>query len=497
MRFLLVLLTGLCPLAGSILHAQTDVYDIDKEFSATQLKEDFQILRQSLETIHPAIYTYQSKEDLDRRFDQMAAAIQGPMTELEFYKLIGVLLKEIADGHTDIEASSACYEMLDASAKLFPFQVKWVEDALYITHNFSSVEEVRKGDMIKTINGKEVGPIFKQLRDYMPRDGKIVHGPNQVLARLFMDFYYFMVERPEGFDLELEAVGGDLRQIYVPAETLPSIEANIKKRYPSPKNAGNNKKPQLELELESDHAILTVRSFHPGRIKDGGQHFSKFFKQAFTKLEEAEVEHLILDLRNNGGGAAEVVRQLLSYLAEKPFRLYRQQIARTTRIPNHEHFRNNIRKIESWARKNLRKSGDHYVLIDGDSKVQKQQTPGFKGQLYVLVNERSYSATADFVGMLRSLRPVEFIGQETGGNPLRSTGGERLTLVLPHSKIRVLIPTIQFQLNVDAENQGHGLMPDHLVVPTIRDYLAKRDVEKEFARALISKRIAASASVRP
>jgi len=49
---------------------------------------------------------------------------------------------------------------------------------------------------------------------------------------------------------------------------------------------------------------------------------SEFFQESFGAIREAGTETLILDVRNNGGGADELGKLLLSYLLDKPFKYY-------------------------------------------------------------------------------------------------------------------------------------------------------------------------------
>ena len=472
-----------------LLNGQDSGYDPDRQLPVTQLQEDFDILRECLQTVHPSLYNYRSKAEMTEIFDKMSAQIEAPMTELEFYRLTGVLLRAIGDAHTDMEASKACYEALDKEWKLFPFQVKWIEGALYITHNFSSEENIERGSRIRTINGRDIEPIFKKLRAYMPRDGYNIHGPNRALSRLFMDFYYFMIERPDSFQLELERLDGTSQEAEVGALTLPQIESFIRKRYPGPKTSSSPKdRSLLRLEIKDETATLTLKSFHAGRIKEGGQHFAKFFKQAFQQINEAGVDYLILDLRNNGGGSGAVIGRLATYLLDRPFRLYKEQSLATNTIPHPQHFRANVKALERRVRKKLRRQGDRFILQgEEDLQIYQPSKDRYAGRLFILINEGSGSATGDLAGVLRQHQRAIFVGQEVSGNSVCSSGGETLPLVLPNSKVKVLIPTVRFLMDVDFGNEGHGVIPDHVVVPSIDDYLQNRDPEMVMVQKLISK----------
>ena len=84
----LLIITVLSSLPG-IIRGQSVEYDLNHQFSVSQLQEDFDILRQCLQTVHPGLYTYRSETEINRLFDSLRVEIERPMTELEFYRHIG------------------------------------------------------------------------------------------------------------------------------------------------------------------------------------------------------------------------------------------------------------------------------------------------------------------------------------------------------------------------------------------------------------------------
>src|SRR5438128_51900 len=68
--------------APSLARTQTT-----KKFEPGQLREDFQIARQSLEEGHPGIYRHTKKVELDRIFDEAEKSLNHPMDSYEFYRM--------------------------------------------------------------------------------------------------------------------------------------------------------------------------------------------------------------------------------------------------------------------------------------------------------------------------------------------------------------------------------------------------------------------------
>ena len=110
----------------------------------------------------------------------------------------------------------------------------------------------------------------------------------------------------------------------------------------------------------------------------------------------------------------------------------------------------------------------------------KPKKNSYKGPLVVLINGRTSSAAGDFSGLVKAHDRAIFIGEETGGNPYINTAGVRLTLELPHSKVRMMIPTLKYEVNIDATNDGHGMRPDYPISLSIQDIINQQDKVMEF-----------------
>jgi hypothetical protein len=85
-------------------------------------------------------------------------------------------------------------------------------------------------------------------------------------------------------------------------------------------------------------------------------------------------------------------------------------------------------------------------------------------------------------------RNVEFIGEQNGGDNSsgRGSGGQMLTIVLPHSKQKLAIPLLG-SLQHFALLAPMAKIPDHRVSPSIQDVLGGVDRELLFAQKLIAR----------
>lgn len=455
------------------------------------LKADLQLLRHNLEQVHAGLYTYTPKEKFDQLFEQLESSLTEPLTELEFYRKIGRLSKYIANQHTEIEISPACYEYVESNLGMFPFGVKYLNEELYIVKNLSGIDAISEGTRIVSINGRSVQEIFQQLRQYWSRDGKNLTSPNAQLSNTFMDYYALILGSPEHFELELKDSNEQLLKVLVPALTWTEILHYYKKRYKADYKRLMGKgrlSPLLDLKINEQIAILKLRTFHPERAADRGQEFHAFLQESFKQIREEDVKQLILDIRYNNGGSDVLVGEVLSYLLSDPFSVYKQMSTITNTIPNHENYQGDMAELEQWAQETLIPFENQYLLPNGDAtQVWEPKALNYEGELYILTNARTYSAAGDFCGIIKQHQRGQFVGEEPGGNGNCNTAGLTLTLILPNSGIRAHIPTVRFELAVDFENTGHGIVPDYEVIPDIKDFLEDRDPVLDFVKGHISK----------
>jgi C-terminal processing protease CtpA/Prc len=140
------------------------------------------------------------------------------------------------------------------------------------------------------------------------------------------------------------------------------------------------------------------------------------------------------------------------------------------------------------------KSGNQYYLPsdslpynDIDEKIN------YKGNVYVLANEHSFSAASLFAALVHKYQRGIIIGRETG-NPYHQLFGEKFAhVVLPNSLLVVRIPLVKCVF--DSGNDmtipfGRGVLPDY-EVPLNREELEfKNDPFVKKALDLISMGIA-------
>ncbi len=308
-----------------------------KTHTVNEIKEDLQILKRHLETVQAGLYTYTSKAKMDEVFDEIEASINQPISSIEFYRKAISLLQHIKNGHTNIMPHLAYEEAINNSFTLFPFDVYFDKDSLYVLKNNSANNIIKEGSVIKSINGEDASSIFKELVMKSSRDGDNNTFPEMVTTLQFNKLYCKLKGVYPTYQVAFIAPNGERIDITVKGLTLKEIGVNKLNRYQdNGKWWGETNAPVLKLKIDNDVAIMEIKTFSIYYARRVNQKFKKFFDKAFKKIEEANIKHLIIDLRYNGGGDEMPTIELLSYLLDKPFTFYKDMYTITNKIPDAE-----------------------------------------------------------------------------------------------------------------------------------------------------------------
>jgi len=494
--FLLILFSAF----AKCITAQTNAA-YNHTLTKAQLHEDIDILKHQFESIHPGLYLYSSKEEVDQAFAKLKVAINGPLTDLEFYRLLAPLQGVIKNGHTMIIPSKIWGKHKVENLGLFPFEVYWDDDRLYVLKNLSNLpsgdENILLGTEIKSINGQAVTTVIEQILGSITRDGNNHSYPIQLMQLGFEQWYADIIGTPSSFQLEIITPNGTAQNIQTQALTLATLNQNHLDRYKAKRvlwyQRGGD--PKLSLKINDNIATLRVPTFGSSSKGDNGKKYKAFHKDAFRQIKEAGVEHLILDLRDNGGGDPMPQLALLTHLLDEPVQLYKRTYAIFDEIPNPEYYNGQkVKHLKTLAKLALKKRGDVYeetgnlfARLNG-AEPKKPVKPAknlYQGKLYILTDGGSFSATGEVAGLLKNANRGVFIGEEAGGSDFQNTSGLMPMLYLPNSQVRVRNCLLTFELNVDSENDGYGVQPDHPIRNSIDDVLNNRDAVMEYTVDLI------------
>ncbi|MDO1446358.1 S41 family peptidase [Rhodocytophaga aerolata] len=445
--------------------------------SPDQLQADFALFRKVLQEVHPQMYRYTSKQQFDSLFAATQACLNRPMTQHEFYKTMLPLLVSLRDGHIKWIVSGKDEHYPFFTDSLFPLKLYFVGEKAWVAANYGD-SQIPEGAELVSINGQSINSIKQTLFPNMTfSDGYTVQGKYEDLNHFFSGYYATHYGAYATFDI-VYTLNGEEKKATIPAVTEQQIKDYVQAHKPA---------SQLPLRLAIDEtktAVLTIERFWDDKKE---QKYKPFIKDAFRQLKKENIQHLILDVRNNEGGNEPFGVWLYSYLAKQPFRYYDHiKVARKEKYSFHAWVPKIYTKV--IRKYMLKKTDDGYVFtFPKGLKTSKPKRNAFGGDVYVLINGNSFSVTTEFSARVHADGRATFVGQETGGGYRTNSSGMFTILQLPHSKIDLGIPMFGFHMaNVpDYIRHGQGIEPNHTIVPTIEDILTKKDPILTFTRQLI------------
>jgi len=432
------------------------------------LQEDFRIFRGALEEGHSGIYRYTAKTEMDHVFDAAAKQIVQPMSALEFYRLLAPVVARIKCGHTAVLPPRDIQEALAKTIPLFPFDVEVLDGKVYTLREYMPDEQHLTGLEVRRINGVPIERILATMIAATPGDGDSETVRPWRIGRggAFPRLLYSVVAIASPFVIEfrdpksganrtarLSGVRGDFRETIAPV------------RY------ARDQKPESAADLKfldgGRTAILTVRQF-------AGKAGGRFFDDAFTQIQRQNARSLIIDVRNNNGGADELGKKLLSFLVDQPFRYYDDLVLNAREFSFGRYVEGGGGVIpESMVEHG--KDGKFHNIQHPNWGMQQPSQPYFAGRLLALMNGGSFSTTCEFLSNLHSRKRATFIGEEAAGGYYGNTSGRVPTVVLPNSKVAVRVPLQTYYLAVNGADPRRSILPDLEVKPTIQDLLSGND----------------------
>ena len=140
---------------------------------------------------------------------------------------------------------------------------------------------------------------------------------------------------------------------------------------------------------------------------------------------------------------------------------------------------------KSKSRDTVERMKDRWLPDAGLGKTHPVKNV-YSGELYVLIDGGTFSASCLVSSCLRTYNRATFIGTETGGQQYRSGGYQaRNSFTLPNTKIRFSTSNVMTVIRISVPDTGRGIIPDYTVEPGVMDYIQRKDTALLYTMDLI------------
>lgn len=491
------------PLLISLLFIPTLIFSQkfqDKTFTANQLQADFEVLKEALKAVHPALYEYQTPAEFEARCQKVENALKDGMTELDFLIQVSTITKSIGCAHTTTysindKAESKRLNKLPIEKRdtfnYLPFNGSFRNHRLFVGATQDSL--LNPTDEIFSIDGHTVAELEQKVDEYPSRseDGvgtrlKEFFAKEGILNIVYATFYPIQ-------DSVLVEIGSPEKKVKkyfktfksheisaVPAPAYDSTQWDLKFREDRFKKKYSHTFNSIFFyqHQEKDIATLKIKSFQSDS--------KKMLDLIFDDLKAKNTKNLIIDLRGNGGGDPRPVNTLLSKTLSKnhSYSLAKRKIPSEIKGTKYKEFflAPFLRSILIGSLFKKKKVAGKKVL----TKTIKPDTEnGFKESIYVLMDGGVGSGASMFCAILKNDKRAIFLGEETAGAAQVTNGALYFFPNAPNSSISIRIPRYKFNHQITGGKKGRGVEPDYIVKETIESFKNKEDLGLKKVLALI------------
>jgi C-terminal processing protease CtpA/Prc len=424
----------------------------------------------------------------------------------EFYLKMDEILKLVQNAHTHIFD----YSSLEYSKYIPTNMTPWVDIVnneevkstyeTWIKYLNSTQKSYIVPLMFHNYEGKytAVGSVFNTCDYYGISEGSILTKVNDVdideyiktLMRIGYLHYDSTREVLKLNHLIIKAFKQEEVKINVESPSGEKIEKRIKtEEYEQDRSSSLNNNDNLYTEIltKDKSAYMKVKSF------EGNYIFADSIKMYDFLRSIKDYSYLIVDIRGNGGGSdgywgGNIVPYLISSnLSVKNYLLFKDGEHIQPFIDNKLGMSN--MKLQPISELPLNKNYPKEIQngFKGFISIEKQydsyRSLGFKGKIYLLVDDYVYSSAESFAAFAKASKWATLVGTETGGDGI---GIDPALAVMPNSKL-VFRFSMDMGLNPDGTaNEETHTKPDIYVEQSYADALKNIKWRKEHKEEVIS-----------
>jgi len=436
-----------------------------KEFlTVEEMREDLNIFVEALKEGYPGLHDYISAEKFDSLIKQYFAKIKEPYSVFQFEVILKGIIGQIHDSHLAVLSNK--YDTNNEDYYFSSINIGWLNDTLIVNRTLPQDKHLL-GQRVLEVDGIHADSLKQIFEEYALLYIQHADGFSKsisdfrLLTGFVLDYFQYYPDASKTYDLNLKFSDGtklDFKGIKLTGKACVNLQPDWQDFY----TTNWNKKSNFSTKtLPNKTAYLGLSNFNLNEVEI--DQVTQFIKS----IADSNYQNLIIDVRNNPGGEDDVISQIYSLIAKKEFRM--GVYNKVNKTGNFVFFKNCLNYSEDLPDifneySNVKgKSG--YYLYD-DSIHKPHPITNFGGRVYVLANERSFSAAAFFPALVHKYKRGVVVGRETPTTYYHMNAEKFADVRLPNSQSAIHIPLVQivFDTLIDSKIPwGRGVIPDYPV----------------------------------
>ncbi|CAL1519649.1 S41 family peptidase [Chitinophaga sp. MM2321] len=478
----------------------------NRQLHPSEMKQDLRLFLDIRKKANSGLYRYRTQRQIDSIYKWAFKEVRRPMSTLAFYKIILQLTDFEGSCHNYTEPQADLVGYYNRQRGFFPFALKYIEGNMIFN---SKTAQIPVGSRVMGINGITDKELMQSFYKYITADGftqteKLSSSVNRSYGLRYL--YEYGIK--DSFAIAFVAPGATQEQtVTVPAVSLAQRTANLILRHSASVDSviDYTVQPKYSFKMVNPSTgLLNLRIFSmaSGLEDPAFPVYVAFIDSVFQALNNNNIPNLILDIRSNPGGSDPTFEQPMMYLTDSSFK--ENTLAYTIfddGIPYEKYFWgvSTAERMDSMAKADgKRMLKDYFPALHNGRNMQNikynpvyyPKHPGFKGKLYLLIDENVASAASHLASLVKAYaRNVTIVGVETVGGYYGHNGHMSVIYELPHSKIKTKFSIVYVDQDAPVKPDqpvGRGIIPDHTVWPTFSDFMQNRDTQMEYVLKLIT-----------
>jgi len=393
-----------------------------------EMLEDFAYLVKTIEDVHPDPYGRIGKDEWESKKDALRELFAYPLAAAQYYFALNSLVTSVRDGHTVLR-----FEETD---KGLPLTFEWVEEGLVIAEEYG---QFQKGDLVLKIGDQTLQQLLVRLDEivsseniYRVRDESTRH----LRRRPVLEYFYLVEDDSVLFTIER---GGEVLELAAQFEVeLPSLQERARELLA--------RRHDWYIDRDNNLGLFSLRVCVDDEI------FRRDVDDFFAAVKGNEIENVIIDVRENIGGASRVVESFLRHLP----------------IDSYVTYGSTIRYSKQAAeRVGMRRTWGTSTFPPSTRRIDSVENP-FTGKVFVLIGNQTFSAGNWIAVVFYDNKLGTIIGEPTGNAP--SSFGDMISFQLPNTKF-ILGVSYKYFARPDPSNDPQDSLYPHISVNKTRDDL--------------------------